>query len=219
MQLIGLFPYKWMSYTADAVTTEDKGLSDISLLSLITLYSNSGDVMAKRTSTLLCKAGIKLPTGKFNDQFRVEHLPASLSLGSGSVDLSGGLQYRYKYEAWSAFADYQIEYNMRNDLEYRFGLQQAAAVKMVREFTDKKKQVHLRPYAGALWEWNDWDTYHDLVLEGTKSMDVYLQPGMECAFGDWSIGANLDIPLLSVYSDQPDIHAGARITARAYYSF
>ena len=215
-QLMAYLPYKKIDYNSPDSKTKLNGLADAGILNTITLFSNSKDLMRKNTQTFLLKAGIELPTGKFNNDFRSEHLPASIATGSGSFDLMTGFQYRFQNKSFNLFADYSFKHPLFDGTNYHFGGQHTLSA-VISEPVVKNK-LTINPYYGATAEFLSSDKYYDMEMIGTSGMQIFINSGFEFQLGKWSLGLNYDIPVYSKFDDNT-VATASRFAMRVNYGF
>lgn len=193
-------PYKFNSIYHEGVKTRLSGLGDAGLVHTFKLYSNVDSMMAKHKFTIYTKAGLELPTGKFEEDFRSEKLPAGVSLGSGSWDILAGARVAYAMNKHAVTLDYTGKYNTENQSNYRFGFQQT--VTGLYSFTIRKPAYTILPNAGLLIETNDGDAYHELLQNETKGSSAYAMIGCELGKGSWVAGMQIDLPVADSFKGE-----------------
>ncbi len=215
-QLFAYVPFKVIDYSNAEITHQSSGIGDAGFINTIALCSNSNDPMRKFSHRFSVKAGVELPTGHFNESFRQEQLPASVSEGTGSFDFLAGMQYTYQKKAFNFFADYTFKYHMVNQSNYTFGSQHSFSV-IASERTDIKS-MRILPYAGATAELIGSDKFYEIQQPGTKANILFANAGFELGIKKINIGLNCDLPVFSDFGSE-DIHVQSRYSVRLNYSF
>ncbi|MBC8172852.1 MAG: transporter [Chitinophagales bacterium] len=204
-QVTGTLPYAVNQYLssshndAEGIKENFTGLGDMSITGNYMLYSNSDSVMKKINHFVVGMAGVELPTGKFNQTFRVDHIPAALSPGSGSVDIFAGLQYTVTTNKWNFRTAYQYKLNTENTDAYNFGDQHHVEIFGARKVS--LKNFMLLPYCGASYDKITKDYYHQYEQAGTGTEAVSINAGAECSFRKINFGAYVALPVESRLGD------------------
>ncbi|HNV98579.1 MAG TPA: hypothetical protein PKL06_04355 [Chitinophagales bacterium] len=193
-------PYKYNSIYHEGVQTNLSGLGDAGVMNTFKVYSNVDSMMVKHKWTIYTKAGIELPTGKFSENFRADHLPAGVSLGSGSFDILAGARVSYAMNKHTVTLDYTGKYNTVNASAYQFGFQQTSTG--LYSYTIRKPAFTFLPNAGLLVETNTGDTYHQLVESETKGTSAYAMLGCEVGKGSWVGGLQVDLPVADSFDGE-----------------
>lgn len=206
-------PVRFNSFSHDADKYQFSGVGDMGCTANYIVYTNRDSMMARNKYTLSVRGGFELPTGRFNSGFREDDVPATVSTGSGSFDVLGGLRMIAKYPGISFTGDYAIKYNTVNPEFYRFGLQQSVIATASHAF--KQPAITWLPYAGFSLEINSGDTYHDLAQHGTQGYAAFTSVGLECAITKWVLGVHADIPGYAAYDTE--VHLDPRCSMRIVY--
>lgn len=193
-------PYKFNSLYHEGKQTNLNGLGDVGVINTFKVYSNVDSMMAKHKWTFYTKAGIELPTGTFSENFRADHLPAGISLGSGSFDVIAGARVAYAMKKNSVTLDYTAKYNTVNASIYQFGFQQTYTA--LYSYTFRKPSFTCLPNAGLLVEANAGDTYHDLMQTETQGVSAYAMLGCEIGKGSWVGGLQVDLPVADSFNGE-----------------
>lgn len=198
-QALITLPYIMNGYSiSDAETISPQtfhftGQGDMNISGQYLLYSNADSVMRNTKHFLTASAGVELPTGKFNTNFRTDKLPAALATGSGSVDMLAGLQYTMATMKWNLRAACQFKLNTQNRTGYNFGEQYSADVYVARKI-DLQQSI-LAPYAGLSMECITPDKYYSTQMEGTGSSIYAVNTGIELSLKKLNIGGYVAVPL------------------------
>lgn len=211
--LTAYVPVKMNTILHEQVERQYMGLGDAGVINTFRIYSNLDSMMAKHKYNLFVKAGVELPTGAFNRDFRTENMPAGISTGSGSIDFMSGLRAVYQLKKHSVNIDYTAKYNLPNALAYQFGFQQSATV--LYSYTIRKPKCTILPNVGVLAESTSGDMYHDMLLPETKGASAFAMAGIELGFNDWVTGVQVDLPTADTFDGE--LSYQPRFTMRVLY--
>lgn len=143
-------PYRWNVRQLPNETETLQGLADTRLTGSFAVLDNF--TVGHNTMVYWeLGAGVKLPTGKYDQSIYYRDLPGNLNLGMGNMGylfLTNAVFYRNKY-GLSMNAAFQ--YNGESRDGYQFGDQFTAGLTIFREFTFREKWK-LVPFAGASME-------------------------------------------------------------------
>ncbi len=217
LHLTGYIPYKLNTYSTDEETNTYQGIGDIGVIANYVLFKNksSDTVLEISGFNFSVKGGVEIPTGKFNNNFRIDQLPASLSTVSGSVDfIAGGRFIKYKNNT-TFLGDYTFKYNLENATMYRFGMQNTLAL-IVTQKVEKQKMI-FTPFAGIIGEHSSFDKFHDLDQHTTSGENIYVDLGCEFVIKKLMAGVSAEIPLYSDFGGE--ISSNPRYSVRVGYLF
>ena len=191
-------PYMFNSYhVADTDPFNINGLGDMGILNHITvLHSNDS---SKATWNLAVKAGLELPTGNFNQDYREEDVPPALSAGSGSWDVITGLRFSYFKNKFGIYGDYMFKLNTQNNSNYKFGNQNISNV--IVSYRIPAGRSTITPLIGILSEFIDYDTFYGYDQHGTSGVNVYGIGGLDFNTGRFNTGCNINLPVHSRYDN------------------
>lgn len=211
LHLAGYIPYKLNTYSTKEGTNIYQGIGDIGVVAnYIFLKTKANDTVLDNSGfNFSVKGGIEIPTGKFNENFRSDQLPASLSTGSGSVDFITGIRFVKNENKTTFLGDFTFKYNLENTTMYRFGMQNTLAF-IVTQKVEKQKMI-FTPFVGIIGEHSSFDKFHDLDQHATSGENLYVDLGCEFVTKKLMAGVSADIPL---YSD-----FGGEISSKPRYSF
>ena len=208
LHLSGYIPFKVNNYSSGETETKIRGLGDIGIVANYILFKSNDTILGNQQYNFSVKGGIEFPTGKFNKNFRTDHLPASVSAGSGSIDLITGARF-VLYKGYTNYlADYTFKYNFENASMYRFGMQNSLALIVTHKLQKGKSEFIL--FGGLIGEHASFDKFHNIDQHATSGENLYLDLGCEFVRKKIFAGISSDIPL---YSD-----FGGEISSKPRYS-
>lgn len=217
LHLTGYLPYKLNTYSTEEETNTYQGISDIGIVTNYVLFKNKTNdtVLQNSGFSFSVKSGVEIPTGKFNNNFRMDQLPASISTGSGSVDFITGVRLIKNKNKTTFLGDYTFKYNLENTTMYRFGMQNSLALILTQRL--EKQKMIFTPFAGIIGEHSSFDKFHDLDQHATSGENLYVDFGCEFVTKKLMVGVSADIPLYSDFGGE--ISSNPRYSVRVGYLF
>lgn len=177
-------PYHFHDRNYIDKTTSINGLGDISLFANYTLINqqkgNYNELTDKVTTTnhlLKIGAGLKLPTGNF-DERNNNAINPSFQLGTGSLDYVANVQYVYKYNKFGLTNHANYYYKTNNKKEYRFGNQFNFNSAFFYVFKDSQKHSFV-PSLGLSGEFYQSNKKFNLAIKNTKGYALFTNIGIE----------------------------------------
>jgi hypothetical protein len=143
-------PYRWNVRELPGETETLQGLADTRLTGSYAIFDNAG-IGANSMIYWELGAGVKLPTGKYDETIYYRDLPGNLNLGMGNMGwlLTTNLVFFKNKYGLGLNAGYQLNGKSRDD--YQFGDQFTAALSLFREFAFGENWK-LVPFAGVSLE-------------------------------------------------------------------
>lgn len=200
-------PYHFHSREYVNKTTEISGLGDISFLLNYTVldtksssYNEKSDKVSSSNHVLKVGAGLKLPTGTFNQAINNAINP-SFQLGTGSTDIVTNLQYVYKYNKFGVtnFLNYYLK--TENKEEYRFGNQFNFNSTFFYVFKDAANN-NLVPSVGISGEFYGSNKVFNLPVKNTEGHALFSSIGAEYNTKKLTVG------VLAMYPIQQNLAQG-----------
>jgi len=205
--IFGVLPYvdKSLELTQSGVqrTRSTNGIGDLALFGRYTVFK---DNVPGRTFRVAPFAGLELPTGEDDETDGLGRLPASVQLGSGSVDPFGGIVATY--QTLNFQLDAQASYRVNTEAnDFEFG--------DVARF-DASIQYRLWPRTlgsgvpGFLYGVFEGNLIHQNKNRSNDSKDpnsggttLFLVPGLQYVTQRWIVEAGVQIPVIQ------DLHGTA----------
>lgn len=194
IQVFVTVPYRSHERTESLRNTVIDGIGDISAVANYALI-NTGDSLDRAfRHTLLAGAGVKLPTGKYQqrDENRTV-LPAQFQIGTGGYAFTANLNYTLRYNEFGINTDISFRHNTANEWGYRFGAQTAATANAFYWINAGKTAI--LPSAGLAWEHYEQDTEFDRPKEVTGGELVLANLGVDLYFPRFFVQASAQKPL------------------------
>lgn len=180
--------------------TAIKGLGDISIITNYTILNKKGsnyneekDKISSSTHLVKIGAGVKLPTGSYNEAINNSINP-SFQLGTGSVDYITNLQYVYKYNSFGVtnYVNYYLK--GANAKEYQFGNQFNFNSTFFYVFKDEKKHSFV-PSLGISGEFYQANKQYKLSVKDTEGNIVFSSIGIEYNTEKITVGTSAMYPI------------------------
>lgn len=197
-----IIPYQNLNRTFNQKTETLTGLGDATLMGWYkftflkkTKNSNEVDFNAQKKRSghsLHIGAGVKLPTGKF-EQRLTDKVNPGFQVGTGSLDYTFSLQYNYAEKVFGTSFSGTYYYKTENKNEYRFGNQFSYSGKAF--YNVFAKQVVFRPFVSISGDVFDTITQYNETLRNTNGFVVNSSFGVETNYKKWVVGCNYTSPL------------------------
>ncbi len=207
VQLSVLAPYHFHERETKKGHQNLSGLGDITLIGMYQLYQTHTD-STYFAHTLQVGAGVKLPTGKFNEA-NSGSLNPSFQAGTGSWDYSLATEYTIRHKKIGLNSMMQYIFKTANQKEYQFGNQFNYAATLF--YLYEKNKYSLAPQLGIAVEYYQANVQRGQKLDDTAGQILLCKIGFEAGRDKLSFGFNFMWPL------QQDL-AGGNLKAVARWS-
>lgn len=191
VQVSALIPYH--SHERETVTGNQniKGLGDLTILGMYQLYQTQKD-SAALVQSFQIGAGIKAPTGQFNEA-NSGNVNPSFQVGTGSWDYILASEYviRRKQFGLNTMLNYVIK--TENKKNYRFGNQVNYASTFF--YMYQKNAYSFVPQIGVAGEVYETNYQHGQMLRNTSGDIFFGKLGFEIGKDQFSFGANAMLPI------------------------
>jgi hypothetical protein len=192
LQLSLLVPYQFHNRERTTGNESIKGLGDITLMGLYTIYKTHKD------STLLIHklqlgGGVKMPTGKFNETNNAGNINQSFQVGTGSWDFLLATEYILKKGKLGlhTMANYTVK--TENKKQYQFGNQFNYGSTLFYLFDTSA--VQFVPQLGIAGEVYATNKQYGLNLPNTAGDVLFSKLGLELGKDNFSLGINAMLPI------------------------
>lgn len=217
--ITGILPlsHKYIAREGDRLETP-VGLGDITVLAQYIAVRDGKKMAAKGfEQRLVVGAGIKAPTGTFNNIGYEEEIDPRLQNGTGSVDFLFMASYFVKMRKLAFTTNVVYKANTANNNAFRFGNSFNTDLKML--YVHNFKKFTLAPSVGARVELAgvDMDNGEPYGLD-TGGKTYLASAGFECYYNNVSFSASYLHPvLLQLEGEQFEMSAGLQAGIR--YTF
>lgn len=192
LQLTALVPYH--SHNRERSTGDEniKGLGDITVLAMYTIYETSRDSTVF-THKLQLGGGFKAPTGKFDEANNKGSVNPGFQVGTGSWDYLLNTEYVVKKGQLGLNSMLNYAFKTKNKKDYQFGNQLNYGSTLFYLFDWEK--VKIVPQLGVAGEVYKGNTQHGLDVPDSAGDVVFSKFGFEAGRNNFSIGANVMLPI------------------------
>lgn len=163
-------------------------------------------------------AGIKAPTGRFEDNLYQSDLPENFNIGNGSWASLWQSSILYNWSTLGWITNFAFQLNGRTKEDYHFGNQLSiSSMLFVRQ--SLSESMELIPFAGVFYEDIGQDLlYEDNAAHGTGGHGYYLTAGLNAKYRDFLLGCSIFIPFQQKYAEG-EMQAKMRLTLDLTYAF
>lgn len=217
LQLLAILPYRMNATQLNDQLNRSNGLGDMSLMAQYRVFPGKNISLSPVKHVLDVGLGIKLPTGKFQDEVQANALPTNYQLGSGSLDYLARVRYHLSRGNWNFQVDVFGRLTTVNSQEYRFGDQ--LSVHSFVGYWHRRVGYSVMLYTGLYTEYMSQDVNRGFYQLFTGGNGQYISTGMETLLGgNYSMGVNIQPPISQNYA-QGDIVAKSRFQFRFNFLF
>ena len=192
-RVLAILPYNLNERKSQEGKGTKNGIGDMALMGYYKLLNHEGMLGNKLLiQSLWLGAGIKVPTGKYEQQERltVQESPNNFQLGTASVDFTINATYDIRYQDFGLNANVNYKLNTENKYAYRYGNKFSTNVLAYYKFRIAHSFT-VAPNAGFLYETAQKDVEdkkYDVAVSGGHSLSAVM--GAEFALTGFSLGAN-----------------------------
>ncbi|RYY63152.1 MAG: transporter [Chitinophagaceae bacterium] len=211
-------PYTMIRRDAGGIAEKQSGPGDINLVGYYDLLSPKEGQSFRQT--LWIGGGVKLPTGRYNeDQENIGlGMQNNFQLGSGSVDFSTNLVYDAAYKNTGINASLACRFNTANRYGYRYGNRFTANL-LIYQQVRISDRFSIRPNGGLLLESSAKDEkVKGITVWNSGGHSESLVGGLEISSGKINIGANVQSPVAQHIAEKR-VRLDSRFMAYVSFSF
>lgn len=213
VQISTLIPYHFHNRESANGKQNVSGIGDITILGMYQLYQTHKDSTVL-VHSLQAGAGLKLPTGKFDEANNGSFNP-SYQVGTGSWDYLLATEYVVKRKQFGLNTLLNYVIKTENDKNYRFGNQFNYSGTFF--YLYEKEKYSIAPQLGFAGE-----VYEDNYQLGQKvrntAGDIFMgKLGFEIGKDKFSLGANVMLPIAQNLNDG-NLEANYRWSVNLNYS-
>lgn len=193
LQLIVQVPYQFHDRNTIAGNQKISGIGDITTLAMYRLFRTKNDSTAILNHTLKVGAGLKSPTGKY-DQATIGSVNPSFQLGTGSWDYSFLTEYVLKRKKLGLNTMVNYVVKTENSKHYRFGNQLNYSTTLF-YLVQTKDKLSVAPQLGVAGEVYEANYKYSQLVRYTEGDVFFGKLGFEIAKNKFSFGANTMVPI------------------------
>lgn len=215
-RIMAVLPYSFIEkYTIGTTQTNKKqGLSDITLTGYYNLLQSSKNTV---NQSIWVGAGIKLPSGEYNNPEMANNTSNIFQLGTGSTDFLTQVIYDINIDAWGLNTIVNYKINTKNKDDYKYGNKLTANMAIYHKFEIGTK-ARIIPNVGLLYENQQQNTTIGYRVDQTGGNVIQGSYGVEASFSKIAIGVNMQHPLAqNIASNRVELKS--KIMTHISYSF
>lgn len=197
IQVSVLAPYHFHSRETADGDQNISGIGDVTVLAMYRLYQTHKD-STYLVHTLQVGAGIKAPTGKFNES-NSGNVNPSYQVGTGSWDYIFATEYVVKRKKFGLNTMLNYVVKTQNQKYYRFGNQLNYAGTFF--YLHENDTFSIAPQLGFAGEVYDDNKQHNQIVRGTSGSILFGKVGFELGKNKLSFGANAMLPISQNLTD------------------
>lgn len=220
-RVAAFLPYNFIERKNQEGTTSRNGLGDASIVGYYRLLNDQRAAGARLLEqNLWIGAGIKLPTGQYNEEEKnIEQAGQNtFQLGTGSTDFSAHLMYDIRLDRTGLNINSSYRVNNYNRYDYKYG-NKFTLNSLLYYQAVKSDRFSLSPNAGILYETSSKDhNTRELEVFATGGYSLTGTAGIELAINRIGIGANYQHPLSQQLGEEK-VRARDRCMMYISYSF
>ena len=193
IQLFASVPYSvnYMRGSHQEVTAA--GLGDVSILANYTLVNTGEDVGNPWRHTLLMGGGVKLPTGKYQQEDEGTLVNPNFQLGTGSTDFVLNAVYTIRFNNVGLNLGTTKQFNTENPEAYRFGSQWNASAQLF--YWRQLQAWSFLPHVGTYYEAATMHTDQGIRQVNTGGRALFAEAGLDIYYRSITLGFTYKSPL------------------------
>ena len=191
IQVSALIPYHFHDRETSSGNKKIDGVGDVTVLAMYRLYQTHKD-STFLVHTLQMGAGIKAPTGKFNEANSGSVNP-SFQVGTGSWDYLLAAEYILRRKQFGLNAMFNYVLKTENQKNYQFGNQFNYAGTLF--YLYEKNDFSIVPQLGLAGEIYESNYQQSQKLKDTSGAILFSKLGFEVGKDRFSFGANTMLPI------------------------
>ncbi len=217
VQFLFFLPYAQNTRFQYGKTTKKQGIGDISAQANYILFNSGDSIFTKFKQTLTFGAGIKLPTGKYENPEIGQLVNPNFQLGTGSIDYQLNLNYTIRYRKLGLNTGLRKKFNGTNPKNnHRFGNQFTASTQLF--WWQNFSKFSVLPTLGMDFEHAQPNTFEGYYQRHTGGKATFLNLGTELYFRYFSAGLTWQKPVSQALA-QGEIIAKNRLSAHLTWIF
>jgi hypothetical protein len=212
-------PYMYNEMNGSQTTSRIEGLSDAMVVFYYNLFNTSDNKTSVLKQSMLVGAGVKLPTGKYQQQESGQLLNPNFQLGSGSLDYLLSVNYTMRYKSIGMNVESSYKINSTNKYDYRFGNQFNSSGYLF--YFKETKLVAILPYAGLFYEQAKRHNDGGVDRENSGGSAMFATLGAQLYKGKFTFMGQYQLPIAQNYNSEKiaTITAHERITFGLMFNF
>jgi hypothetical protein len=192
IQLAVLIPYHFHNRELKVGLDEIQGVGDASIIATYSIYKTLKD-STTFTHNIQVGAGVKLPTGKFEEANNAGTVNQSFQLGTGSWDYLFVSEYVIKKKNIGLNSMINYTYKTENQKQYQFGNQLNYGSTLF--YVVDANTIQLVPQIGIAGEVYASNKQYGQLIQNTAGDVLFSKFGLEAGRNKLSVGVSAMLPI------------------------
>lgn len=195
LQVIGFLPYQYNTMDGNIQVADVAGIGDASVMVQYIAFNTSNNIEKKIRQTVRFGGGLKLPTGKSDEQVSGVLLNRNFQPGTGSFDFMVNGIYTAVYGKTGVNIETGWKINTSDKGGYRFGNQFNTGASLFYRYSGRNPMIAVLPNAGIYYE--QAAVHKDGIVEqlNTGGSASFFSYGTEVYVYSFAFGINVKHPL------------------------
>ncbi len=190
LKILSIIPYQFLSKETSTTNINVSGLGDISVISIYNILNK--EINKKNKINWLFGAGVKLPTGTFNENFGGSLNPG-FQLGTGSLDYSLLTEFSFNSNNWGWQHTLNYLYKNTNKFDFKFGNQWNYFTNIYKKIIIQNSQII--PMLGYAYEFSYENVDFGVLQPNTQARAHLLKIGVDYSFNSFLVGFHYFQPI------------------------
>ncbi|KAA5538456.1 transporter family protein [Paenimyroides baculatum] len=191
IEVMVMVPYHFLNREKASGNQTLDGMGDVTVMAFYNVLQTMND-SASFQHKILIGAGVKAPTGKFDNKNNGSVNP-SFQLGTGSWDYNVAAEYIIRKDKWGLNSTLGYIVKTENDKKYQFGNQLNYGSTIF--YTAAVKNVNIVPQLGVAGETYQPNKDYSEEVPYTKGDIFFGKIGVEIGYKKFSAGVNAMLPI------------------------
>lgn len=208
-QLLGFVPYHFNYQNTDDGITRKNGLGDVTGVVNYKLWETSGLTKHNKafSQEFWLGAGVKLPTGKYDVNFKdsvnqeLDDLLGDVNsqMGTGSVDFIANAIYNIHINSFGINTTVNYKMNTANGNHFKYG-NRFSVNSFAYYQTRLTQKIYAAPNVGVLYEHVTHNYLGSSKVEQTGGYAALASAGVDLNYKKITVGTNIQLPFAQDYS-------------------
>jgi len=191
IEIMVMVPYHFLNREKASGNQTLDGMGDVTVMAFYNVLQSMND-SASFQHKILLGAGVKAPTGKFDNKNNGSVNP-SFQLGTGSWDYNVAAEYIMRKDKWGLNSTLGYIVKTENDKKYQFGNQLNYGSTLF--YTAAVNNVNIVPQLGVAGETYQANRDYNEEVPYTKGDIFFGKIGIEIGYKKFSAGVNAMLPI------------------------
>jgi len=191
IEVMVMVPYHFLNREKASGNQTLNGMGDVTVMAFYNVLQTMND-SASFQHKILLGAGVKTPTGKFDNKNNGSVNP-SFQLGTGSWDYNVAAEYIIRKDKWGLNSTLGYIVKTENDKKYQFGNQLNYGSTLF--YTAAVNNVNIVPQLGVAGETYQANKDYSEEVPYTKGDIFFGKIGVEIGYKKFSAGVNAMLPI------------------------